>query len=106
FELKKILIDKIKENKSKHRSDVHRNLYNALIDSYNSDKDIFASYGDVVTLKRGRDDQEKMKNPSLDQTEGLSEGDQAKKSHHKKQLKRSPTLQVLPKVRPDLNHNQ
>nr|GEV59405.1 hypothetical protein [Tanacetum cinerariifolium] len=45
FELKKILIDKIKENKSMHRSDVQKNLYNALIESYNSDKDIFALYG-------------------------------------------------------------
>nr|GEU34556.1 retrovirus-related Pol polyprotein from transposon TNT 1-94 [Tanacetum cinerariifolium] len=58
-----ILIDKIKENKSMHRSDVQKNLYNALIESYNSDKDIFASYGDVVTLKRGRDDQDKDEEP-------------------------------------------
>ncbi|GKD11871.1 hypothetical protein Tco_1196278 [Tanacetum coccineum] len=37
-------------------SDVQKNLYNALIESYNSDKDIFTSYGDVVTLKRRRDE--------------------------------------------------
>nr|GEW26841.1 retrovirus-related Pol polyprotein from transposon TNT 1-94 [Tanacetum cinerariifolium] len=37
----------------------------------------------------------KMKNPLLDQTEGRSEGDQARKSHQKKQLKRSLSLQVL-----------
>ncbi|GJZ08353.1 hypothetical protein Tco_0542636 [Tanacetum coccineum] len=59
FELKKILIDKIKENKSMNRSDIQKNLYNTLIESYKSDKDLFASYGDVVTLKRGRDDQDK-----------------------------------------------
>ncbi|GKD19950.1 hypothetical protein Tco_1209108 [Tanacetum coccineum] len=64
FELKKILIDKIEENKSMNRSDVQKNLYNALIESYNSDKDIFSSYGDVVTLKRGRDDQDKDEDPS------------------------------------------
>ncbi|GJU48320.1 hypothetical protein Tco_1217875 [Tanacetum coccineum] len=64
FELKKILIDKIKENKSMHRSEVQKNLYNALIESYNSDKDIFGSYGDVVPLKRGRDDQDKDEEPS------------------------------------------
>ncbi|GJW20995.1 hypothetical protein Tco_0031617 [Tanacetum coccineum] len=51
FELKKILIDKIKENKSMHRSEVQKNLYNALIESYNSDKDIFGSYGDVKESK-------------------------------------------------------
>ncbi|GKB68252.1 hypothetical protein Tco_0929664, partial [Tanacetum coccineum] len=61
LELKKILIDKMEENKSINRSEVQRNLYNALIKSYNSDKDIFASYGDVVTLKRRRDDQDEDK---------------------------------------------
>ncbi|GJV80439.1 hypothetical protein Tco_1516309 [Tanacetum coccineum] len=37
------------------------NLYNALIESYNSDKDLFASYGDVITLKKRRDDQDEDK---------------------------------------------
>ncbi|GJY01878.1 hypothetical protein Tco_0360030 [Tanacetum coccineum] len=63
FELKKILIDKIEENKSMNRSDIKKNFYNTLIESYNSDKDLFASYGDVVTLKRGRDDQDKDEEP-------------------------------------------
>nr|GEW07086.1 hypothetical protein [Tanacetum cinerariifolium] len=40
-----------------------KNLYNALVESYNTDKDILSSYGDVVTLKRGRDDQDKDKDP-------------------------------------------
>nr|GEU68924.1 hypothetical protein [Tanacetum cinerariifolium] len=55
FKLKKILIDKIEENKSINRSDIHKNLYNALVESYNSDKDIINSYGNVVTLKRGKE---------------------------------------------------
>ncbi|GJU48322.1 hypothetical protein Tco_1217877 [Tanacetum coccineum] len=70
FELKKILIDKIEENKSMHRSEVQKNLYNALIESYNSDKDIFGSYGDVVPLKRGRDDQDKDEEPSAGSNRG------------------------------------
>nr|GEW33794.1 hypothetical protein [Tanacetum cinerariifolium] len=70
FELKKILINKIKENKSMHKLDVQKNLYNALIKLYNSNKDIFASYGDVVTLKRGRDDQDKDKEPSAGSNQG------------------------------------
>ncbi|GJW54833.1 reverse transcriptase domain-containing protein [Tanacetum coccineum] len=70
FELKKILIDKIKENKSMNRSDIQKNLYNTLIKSYNSDKDLFASYGDVVTLKRGRDDQDKDEEPSAGSNRG------------------------------------
>nr|GEY85146.1 hypothetical protein [Tanacetum cinerariifolium] len=40
----------------------------------------------------------KMKKPPLDQTEGRREGDQERKSHQKKQPKRSPSLQVLPKL--------
>ncbi|GKA07223.1 hypothetical protein Tco_0686447 [Tanacetum coccineum] len=59
FELKKILIDKIETNKSINRSDNQKNLYNSLVESYNSNKDIITSYGDVVLLKRGRDDQDK-----------------------------------------------
>nr|GFB32330.1 hypothetical protein [Tanacetum cinerariifolium] len=64
FELKKILIDKMEENKSINRTDIQKNLYNTLVESYNSDKDIITSYGDVVTLKRGRDDQNKDEDPS------------------------------------------
>ncbi|GJV72690.1 hypothetical protein Tco_1492685 [Tanacetum coccineum] len=71
FGLKKILIDKINENKSMNRSDVQKNLYNALIESYNSNKDLFASYGDVVTLKRGRDDQDKDEEPSTGSNQGM-----------------------------------
>ncbi|GJV28394.1 hypothetical protein Tco_1384842 [Tanacetum coccineum] len=70
FELKKILIDKYEENKSINRSDIQKNLYNTLIESYNSDKDLFALYGDVVTLKRGRDDQDKYEQPSAGSTRG------------------------------------
>ncbi|GJX28718.1 retrovirus-related pol polyprotein from transposon TNT 1-94 [Tanacetum coccineum] len=63
FKLKKFLIDKIEANKSINRSDNQKNLYNALVESYNSDKDMITSYGDVVLLKRGRDDQDKDEDP-------------------------------------------
>ncbi|GJY77835.1 hypothetical protein Tco_0483636 [Tanacetum coccineum] len=63
FKLKKILIDKMDTNKSIDRSGIQKNLYNALVESYNTDKDIITSYGDVVTLKRGRDDQDKDEDP-------------------------------------------
>ncbi|GJW25575.1 hypothetical protein Tco_0039386 [Tanacetum coccineum] len=106
FKLKKILIDKIEENKSINRSDIQKNLYNALVESYNSDKDIITSYGDVVTLNRGRDDQDRDEDPSLDQTEGRREGNQAKKlSHQKNQHIRSLSPQVLQKIHLDLNQN-
>nr|GEW21855.1 hypothetical protein [Tanacetum cinerariifolium] len=44
FELKKILIEKMEENKSINRSDIQKDLYNALVESYNSKKDIISSY--------------------------------------------------------------
>ncbi|GJY12722.1 hypothetical protein Tco_0382031 [Tanacetum coccineum] len=47
-----------------------------MIESYNSDKDLFASYGDVVTLKRGRNDQDKDEEPSA----GLNQGTKRKRS--------------------------
>ncbi|GJZ65227.1 hypothetical protein Tco_0621923 [Tanacetum coccineum] len=43
FKLKKILIDKMEENKSINRLDIQKNLYNALVESHNSDKDIISS---------------------------------------------------------------
>ncbi|GJX61029.1 hypothetical protein Tco_0293929 [Tanacetum coccineum] len=51
-------------------SDTQNNLYNALVESYNIDKDIITSYGDVVTLKRGRDDQDKDEDPSAGSNRG------------------------------------
>nr|GEX48660.1 hypothetical protein [Tanacetum cinerariifolium] len=47
FELTKILIDKIKKNKSCDVVDYKRELYDALVKSYNTDKDIFESYGET-----------------------------------------------------------
>nr|GEX40487.1 reverse transcriptase domain-containing protein [Tanacetum cinerariifolium] len=70
FKLKKILIDKMEANKSINRSDTQKNLYNALVESYNSDKDIIISYGDVVLLKRRRDDQDKDEDPSVGSDQG------------------------------------
>ncbi|GJW84138.1 hypothetical protein Tco_0157283 [Tanacetum coccineum] len=46
LELKNILMDKMEENKSIDRSDVQKNLYNALVKAYNTDKDLLSSYGD------------------------------------------------------------
>nr|GEX70507.1 hypothetical protein [Tanacetum cinerariifolium] len=76
FKLKKILIDKMKANNSINRTDTQKNLYNALVKSYNFDKDIITSYGDVVLLKRGRDDQDKDEDPS----EGQDKKSKEKKS--------------------------
>nr|GEV34214.1 hypothetical protein [Tanacetum cinerariifolium] len=63
LELKKILIEKMESNKSIHQSDQQKNLYNALVDAYECDKIILETYGDTVTLKMHRDDEDKDEEP-------------------------------------------
>ncbi|GKB32690.1 hypothetical protein Tco_0872091, partial [Tanacetum coccineum] len=70
LELKKILIDKMESNKSIHRSDEQKNLYKALVDAYESDKLILDTYGDNVSFKRRRDDEDKDEEPSAGSNRG------------------------------------
>ncbi|GKC41466.1 hypothetical protein Tco_1059188 [Tanacetum coccineum] len=64
LERKKIHIDKMESNKSIHRSDKQKNLYKALVEAYESDKLILDIYGDTVSFKRRRDDEDKDEEPS------------------------------------------
>ncbi|GJY17403.1 hypothetical protein Tco_0388894 [Tanacetum coccineum] len=64
LELKKILIDKMERNKSIHRSNEQTNLYNVLVEAYESDKLILETYGETVTFKRRREDEDKDEEPS------------------------------------------
>ncbi|GKC51753.1 hypothetical protein Tco_1074498, partial [Tanacetum coccineum] len=63
FELTKILMDKMEETKSYQVADYKKELYKALVKSYNTDKDLFDSYGEVFSLKRGRDEKDKDQDP-------------------------------------------
>ncbi|GKF85642.1 hypothetical protein Tco_0253469, partial [Tanacetum coccineum] len=54
FELIKILIVKMEKNKSYDKAGYKKKLYDALVESYNIDKDLFDSYGEVFLLKRSR----------------------------------------------------
>nr|GEZ23695.1 hypothetical protein [Tanacetum cinerariifolium] len=65
FKLTKILIDKMEKKKSFDVADYKRELYDGLVKSYNTDKDIFESYGEVFLLKRSRDDKDKDQGPSV-----------------------------------------
>ncbi|GJU79079.1 hypothetical protein Tco_1276149 [Tanacetum coccineum] len=56
LELKKILIDKMENNKSINRLVQQKNLYKALVDAYETDKDILATY--AVTFKMHLDDED------------------------------------------------
>nr|GFB81861.1 hypothetical protein [Tanacetum cinerariifolium] len=82
MELKKILIEKMEDNKSIQRSDEQRNLYKALVDAYESNKIILDTYGETVTL-----------NPPLDQTGGQRDAEKVKSPNqqalHQKLLPRA-----------------
>ncbi|GKB07270.1 hypothetical protein Tco_0835554 [Tanacetum coccineum] len=64
LELKKILIHKMESNKSIHRSDEQKYLYKALVDAYESGNLILDTYGDTVSFKRRRYDEDKDEEPS------------------------------------------
>ncbi|GKD57496.1 hypothetical protein Tco_1290883 [Tanacetum coccineum] len=87
FELKKILIEKIEANKSIDRSDIQKNLYNALVESYNNENDIMSSYGDVVILKRGQHDQDKDEHPSVRSDRGTKRRKSGKDAESFKDLR-------------------
>ncbi|GJT26363.1 hypothetical protein Tco_0906638 [Tanacetum coccineum] len=71
FEFKKILLDKIEKSKSYQVAPEHRELYDGLVKSYNLNKDIFSSYGNVYSLKRDREDEDKDKDPPAGSNQGL-----------------------------------
>ncbi|GJU70537.1 hypothetical protein Tco_1256796, partial [Tanacetum coccineum] len=60
----------MESNKSIHRSDEQKNLYKALVDAYKSDKLILDTYGDTISFKRHRDDEDKDEEPSAGSNRG------------------------------------
>nr|GEX22180.1 hypothetical protein [Tanacetum cinerariifolium] len=70
LKLKKILIEKMKSNKSIYRSDQQRNLYKALVDAYECNKIILDTYGDSITFKRHHDDADNNEEPSAGSDRG------------------------------------
>nr|GEV91230.1 hypothetical protein [Tanacetum cinerariifolium] len=68
--LNKILIDKMESNKSIHLSVHQKTLYKALIDTYETDKVILETYGDIVTFKRRRYDEDEDEEPSTRSNRG------------------------------------
>ncbi|GKE07954.1 hypothetical protein Tco_1411505 [Tanacetum coccineum] len=71
FELTKMLIDKMEKNKSYDKADYKRELYDALVKSYQTDKDLFDTYGEVFTFKRSREDIDKDQDPSTGSDRGM-----------------------------------
>ncbi|GKB10424.1 hypothetical protein Tco_0844347 [Tanacetum coccineum] len=82
YELTKILLDKMEESKSHLRADYKRKLYDALVEFYNTDKDLFNTYGEAFTLKRSRDDQDKDRDPSARSDRGTKRRKSSKDVGH------------------------
>nr|GEX17192.1 reverse transcriptase domain-containing protein [Tanacetum cinerariifolium] len=70
MELKKILIEKMEENKSIQRPDEQQNLYKALVDVYEADKTILESYKDTTIPKRRHGDDDDQEGPSAGSDRG------------------------------------
>ncbi|GJT21462.1 hypothetical protein Tco_0891399 [Tanacetum coccineum] len=64
FELKKIMLDKLEKSKSYQAVEQHRDLYDALVKSYQLGKDLFDSYSKMYSLKRDCEDKDKDEDPS------------------------------------------
>ncbi|GJR51772.1 hypothetical protein Tco_1402293 [Tanacetum coccineum] len=59
--MRKIIKKQVKEQKT---------LYKALVDAYETDKDILERYGDIVTFKRHQDDEDEDEEPSAGSNRG------------------------------------
>ncbi|GJS87298.1 hypothetical protein Tco_0769934, partial [Tanacetum coccineum] len=63
-------------------------LYDALVESYNTDNDLFDSYGEVFSLKRSRDESDKDRDPSV----GSDRGKKRRKSSKDVESSRDSSL--------------
>ncbi|GKC84223.1 hypothetical protein Tco_1139940 [Tanacetum coccineum] len=84
YELMKILLDKMEESKSHLRADYRMKIYDALVESYNTDKDLFNTYGEVFTLKRSRDDKDKDQDISAGSDRGMKRRKSSKEAESPK----------------------
>ncbi|GJT08741.1 hypothetical protein Tco_0843203 [Tanacetum coccineum] len=87
LKLKKNLMDKMEESKAIDRSEVQKNLYNALVEAYNTNKDIISTYGDVVTISRGQGDEDKDEEPFA----GSNRGTKRRRSYKETKSTNEPT---------------
>ncbi|GJR14543.1 hypothetical protein Tco_0797195 [Tanacetum coccineum] len=62
---------KLEKSKSYRATEQHRDLYDALVKSYQLNKDLFDSYGKTFSLKRGREDKDKDEDPPARSDQGL-----------------------------------
>ncbi|GJZ54854.1 hypothetical protein Tco_0610047, partial [Tanacetum coccineum] len=86
FELTKILMDKMEENKSYLRANYKRELYDALVKLYNTDKDLFDTYGEAFTRKSSKE-AVSSKDPRSKEGKSSNSSKGTSRSHHKSSRK-------------------
>ncbi|GKD58778.1 hypothetical protein Tco_1296287 [Tanacetum coccineum] len=99
FELKKIMLDKLEKSKLYRAAEQHRDLYDALVKTYQLDNDLFDSYGKTYSLKRGREDKDKDEDPPAISDQGLKKRKTSKdaeppKGSKSKETKSSSTKDI------------
>ncbi|GJU86819.1 hypothetical protein Tco_1294365 [Tanacetum coccineum] len=74
----------MEENNSIDKSDVQKNLYKALLEAYNSDKDLLSSYGNEESSKEATQKESKSTSSSKGATRSLpkSSGKFAQEEEH------------------------
>ncbi|GJS42516.1 reverse transcriptase domain-containing protein [Tanacetum coccineum] len=94
---------KAEARKVKPQSVQQKTLYKALVDAYETDKDILATYGDTVMFKRRRDDEDEDEEPSAGSNRGSREEELEKNlSHLVHQRRRLPSHLASLKKGPNL----
>ncbi|GJT83270.1 hypothetical protein Tco_1057612 [Tanacetum coccineum] len=77
----------MEKNRSYDKADYKKKLYDALVESYNTAKDLFASYGEVFLLKRSRDERDKDRDPSARSDRGTKRRKSSKDAESSKDSK-------------------
>ncbi|GJU51871.1 hypothetical protein Tco_1221426 [Tanacetum coccineum] len=96
LELKKILIDKIENNKSIDRSIQQKTLYKALVDAYEIDKDILETYGDTGSKRRrAGKEPESTSAPKEKTSKSTVKSKEGSKSHQKSIVKSSQAVEPI-----------
>ncbi|GJU07665.1 hypothetical protein Tco_1124095 [Tanacetum coccineum] len=106
LELKKILIDNMKSNKSIDISDEQKNLYKALVDAYKVDKALLDNYGDIVTIKRHRDNVDNDQEPSAGTDRGCKRKRARKEPESSSALREKTSTITVKSTKGSKSHQQ
>nr|GEV97217.1 hypothetical protein [Tanacetum cinerariifolium] len=85
YELTKIFLDKMEESTSHLRADYKKELYDALVKSYNTKTDLFNTYGEVFT--KSSKEAESQKDPRSKEGRSSRSSKDTSHSHHKSSSK-------------------